>query len=368
MRVPWGDMSAGPERPERDEQAKHGIALSMPQLAASGLATLTTTVGCSFFGVQGTVIGAAVASVATTGGSVIYEHFFNRTSAVIKTAGQQVGQAVQRRAVPGAPRAARPGPADRGRTGRGAGPGSAGAENIDDTPTFRRPADPDAPLRPPSDPDRPRASADDPTRVFRAPADPDRTERLSRADDSDAGDPGSAEPMSPDDAETVRVPAATSGADEPGEGAPSGTARRRRYLLPAAALSAAVIVFAVVMGVVTLVEKGIDKPLSAALRGTSGSGTSLDGGHTGHKPDHHRSPGPTPSGSVSPSGVPTATTAPSTAPSNSPAPTVGSTPPPTSAPARTPASPSGPQERSQAPRPTGPVGNAPSAPTAGSTG
>lgn len=49
--------------------------LSATQLAASGLATVTATVGASYLGVAGTLWGAAFMSVASTAGVAVYKHY-----------------------------------------------------------------------------------------------------------------------------------------------------------------------------------------------------------------------------------------------------------------------------------------------------
>jgi hypothetical protein len=53
--------------------------LSTVQVAASALAAVTATVVASFFGVAGTLIGAALASVVTVIGNAIYTHSLRRT-------------------------------------------------------------------------------------------------------------------------------------------------------------------------------------------------------------------------------------------------------------------------------------------------
>jgi hypothetical protein len=50
------------------------------QVMASVLATVTGAVAASYLGVAGTIIGAAVMSVASTAGSSIYKHYLGRTA------------------------------------------------------------------------------------------------------------------------------------------------------------------------------------------------------------------------------------------------------------------------------------------------
>jgi hypothetical protein len=52
--------------------------LSATQLVASGLATVTATVGASYLGVVGTLWGAAFMSVASTAGVAIYKHYLEQ--------------------------------------------------------------------------------------------------------------------------------------------------------------------------------------------------------------------------------------------------------------------------------------------------
>lgn len=51
--------------------------LSATQLVASGLATVTATVGASYMGVVGTLWGAAFMSVASTAGVAVYKHYLD---------------------------------------------------------------------------------------------------------------------------------------------------------------------------------------------------------------------------------------------------------------------------------------------------
>ncbi|MFC6085160.1 hypothetical protein [Sphaerisporangium aureirubrum] len=57
---------------------KDGLDISAPQVVGGALAAATAAVGASFLGVTGTVIGAALASVATTVGNSVYTHYIER--------------------------------------------------------------------------------------------------------------------------------------------------------------------------------------------------------------------------------------------------------------------------------------------------
>jgi hypothetical protein len=67
-----------------DDESAERIQLSLAQVAASSLAAVSAAVVCSFFGVAGTVIGAAAASVLATVGSAIYSYSLRRTKARIR--------------------------------------------------------------------------------------------------------------------------------------------------------------------------------------------------------------------------------------------------------------------------------------------
>ncbi|MEU8271159.1 hypothetical protein AB0B89_28870 [Sphaerisporangium sp. NPDC049002] len=82
---------------------KEGLDLSAPQIAGSALAAATAAVAASFLGVTGTIIGAAVASAATTVGNAVYTHYLKRTRDRLKEAhglitGQQEAQALREEA------------------------------------------------------------------------------------------------------------------------------------------------------------------------------------------------------------------------------------------------------------------------------
>lgn len=67
-----------------DEEHRERIQLSFAQVAASSLAAVSAAVVCSFFGVAGTVIGTAVASVVATAGGAIYSYSLRRTRAKLR--------------------------------------------------------------------------------------------------------------------------------------------------------------------------------------------------------------------------------------------------------------------------------------------
>jgi hypothetical protein len=67
-----------------DDDGKDKIQLSVAQIAASCLAAVSAAVLCSLFGVAGTVIGTAVASLIATIGSALYAHSMRRTKARLR--------------------------------------------------------------------------------------------------------------------------------------------------------------------------------------------------------------------------------------------------------------------------------------------
>lgn len=64
------------------EQRK--FELSVPQIAGSALAAVTAAVAASYLGVGGTVIGAALMSVASTVATAVYTHYLKRTGDKVK--------------------------------------------------------------------------------------------------------------------------------------------------------------------------------------------------------------------------------------------------------------------------------------------
>jgi hypothetical protein len=69
------------------KEISHGarLQLTVTQVVASVLAAVTATVAASFLGVNGTVIGAAVASLLTVVGNAVYAHSLHRTKARVST-------------------------------------------------------------------------------------------------------------------------------------------------------------------------------------------------------------------------------------------------------------------------------------------
>jgi hypothetical protein len=95
-----------------EDEDRERFQLSAAQVAASSLAAMSSAVICSFFGVAGTVIGTAVASLVATIGGALYSYSLRRTKArlrrlhlagansppfreVVKTARQQSGRIIR---------------------------------------------------------------------------------------------------------------------------------------------------------------------------------------------------------------------------------------------------------------------------------
>ncbi|NEM06283.1 hypothetical protein [Geodermatophilus normandii] len=79
---PGTDPEPAPEKPR--------VSLSVTQVCAGALAAVSAAVLASFFGVAGTVIGAALVSVVSTVGSALYSASLNRTGDRLRKAREQL--------------------------------------------------------------------------------------------------------------------------------------------------------------------------------------------------------------------------------------------------------------------------------------
>lgn len=305
-----------------------GLQLSPSQVVASLLATLTGAVLASYLGVGGTLVGAAVGSIASTTGTEVYRHYLRRSQERLKAAGevlrhrQQTGQHGQRTQ----PAAAQPrGTARLGdaatetlaasRAARGAGGGGYNGRGPDQSP--------------------------DATETQIIPAASSGWQRTA----------GAAEPPG-HTAGKHATGDLTDGAGPDGDGSGPwwrGISRRQWLLYGGVTLG----VFLVAMVVVTIIELSAGKPLDAAVWGKHSTGTSVSTlvGGSGHS--QHQRP-VTPAGSSAPAS-PSSGTVPSSAaasPSGSgPSSGTSGSPVPSSAPAATP-TPGGGQASGQAITPT----------------
>lgn len=66
-------------------QPESASTLSITHILASALAAVTATFAASYFGVSGTIIGAALASVVTVVGNTLYSHSIQRTRARVRS-------------------------------------------------------------------------------------------------------------------------------------------------------------------------------------------------------------------------------------------------------------------------------------------
>ncbi|MFI2103104.1 hypothetical protein ACH436_07415 [Isoptericola sp. NPDC019693] len=239
------------DTPDDEKGAPAPTRLSLTQVVASALAAVSATVLMSFFGVAGTIIGAGLASVVTVIGNFLYTRSIEKTHEQLKPVVTKVVA----------------------RTGPGTVRSRTTAVRVSGTTTTAH-----GTVVSTSD------AADAPTVERRSV-----TETL--ADGTvplDATAPlGETRPLGPVGAEdTALAPAdGESPAGGPADGAvPEGDEPEPRNAWlrfvekhgtkKVLALSAAAL-FVVVMGVVLVVELVIGKPLSDAVRGQEGSGTSI---------------------------------------------------------------------------------------------
>jgi len=350
------------------------IDVSATQVVASLLATVTGAVAASYLGVAGTLVGAAMGSVASTAGAAVYKHYLARSQERLRKAAVVLAPRAGLSGIarhPGQERVAtKPAQGSRGaaggageRTMRAAGSAGAAGDSIRSAGGSGRTASRSAAQARPSSPDYlateafprigghalgwPAEGDQGPTEVFRGlyghPTDPAR---------------GSAEPAATSrgaavtavTAGTGRDSAVTAGARHDSAGTSrdavtkTGTSAGRRRWIVLAGVALGVFVFA--MGCITAFEVAAGKPLTSVLRGQRGSGTTIgdvSGGHARRpsspaktRPTTHastvpatgtpsQSPSPTPSPSLTPSLTPspTPTTSSSSAANASPSPTGG---------------------------------------------
>lgn len=93
MTVPRTDP--GVRAPASSAREKNEGQLSALQISAGALAAVSAAVVASFFGLAGTVIGAAVASVVSTVGAAVYTESMRRTHAGLRRAGSRLVRSPQ---------------------------------------------------------------------------------------------------------------------------------------------------------------------------------------------------------------------------------------------------------------------------------
>jgi hypothetical protein len=318
-----------------------GLQLSGTQVIASVLATLTGAIAASYLGVAGTLVGAAVGSIASTTGTEIYKHYLQRSQERLRTAGQVLYNS-----------AARP------RTGNtmsqtAAGAGSGG----------RHAASPGTSSRPGADPDLAgRETAVWDRRQYGATRDPRETQMIPGVAAQWGGEPGGGAPSggsrsggafpnggapNGDDTASQRAHGDLAG-EAPARGDEGrgslwdaatsffGGLTRRQWLTYGATAAG---FFLLVVAAITVYELTVGKPISAVVYGGHASGTSVGNMLSGHSsrqqqgtthpastssatpaastPASPTSPAATPSGTPTPS-TSVAPSSPSTVPSATP--------------------------------------------------
>ena len=304
-----------------------GLQLSPTQIIAALLATLTGAILASYLGVGGTLLGAAVGSIASTTGTEVYRHYLRRSQERLKAAGEvlrkrQTDAGPHARHAAGQPRdPARLGDAATetlapSRAARGAGsPGGAGGADAGRYNGRGPDASPDATE----------------TQIIPVVASPWERRVGAETAGHTAGEHATGE---------------LSDGSGPGGGgaAPGGggsgpwwrNISRRQWLTYG---GVALGLFLTVMAVITIIELSVGKPLDAAVWGKHSTGTSVGnlvggGGHHTKQPatPHTSTPATQSSGGTAPSSSPAATpsgTAPSPSTPASSAPSSGAAATPT---------------------------------------
>lgn len=222
--------SPGDDAPDAPDEKADAPALSLTQIIASALAAVSTTVLLSYFGIAGTIIGAGAASIITVLANYAYTRSIQKTRDQLKPV---VTQLVQAGAVTTRPRGSTTATLPTVARDGGTQPMTAvRAEGSDDTSVT-------APLT---------------AQVRRGTGDTAVLQAMA---------PGGG---APDDA-----------AAGPAEPARPGPWFRLidRYGKGKVLTVSAVALFVVVMGVVLVAELAIGKPISDAVRGQEGSGTTF---------------------------------------------------------------------------------------------
>jgi hypothetical protein len=314
-----------------------GIQLSGSQVTASVLATLTGAVAASYLGVGGTLVGAAVGSVASTMGTEIYKHYLLRSREGLRSAGQVLHQS-----------------ATRTMTGKtmshtGAGASRAGQHAGSGSQASQQAATQDLADQETAVWDR---------RQYGTPRDPHETQTIHGvpAQWNGAGHGGGAPSGGSGPGDTAsqhahgNLTSEGPAGDEAGRGSRweavtsfFGSLTRKQWLTYGGIAAG---FFLVIMAAITVFELSIGKPLSSAVSGGHSTGTSVGGifssrsapskkvtthpsGSSSATPTGSASVSPTPTGGTSSAATPTPSTpagsgsaSPSTVPS--PTPSTGS--------------------------------------------
>ena len=252
-----------------------GIELSGSKVIAAVMATLTGAIAASYLGVAGTLIGAALGSLASTMGTEVYRHYLLRSQEKLKAAGVLVQHRAAGRSATGQQEVARTRELARRSAGSYQGAGAADAEETQVIPSLAG--------------------------AWRG------------------GPPSEAGPA-------AGHQAAGDVSGGAGSARPGGTGHwwsgiSRRQWLAYGAVAAGI--FLVVMAGITIVELSVGKPLEAAVWGRHATGTSVGNLVSGRTPGQHGVTHTPASRSAQPS-----TSASPGASGSSAAPTAGSSSPP----------------------------------------
>jgi len=310
-----------------------GLQLSPVQIIAALLATLTGAILASYLGVGGTLVGAAVGSIASTTGTEVYRHYLRRSQERLKAAGEvlrhrQADTGQHARHAAGQPTGDQLGDAATetlaaSRAARGTGAGRYNGRGQDRSPGASE------------------------TQIIPVTAEASAWQRRAGA----AGPAGhsAGEHATGELSDEAAVPNGSGGSG--GSGGPWWRNISRRQWLTYGGVALGL--FLVAMVVVTIIELSVGKPLDAAVWGKHSTGTSVGnlvgGGGSGHKQPATHGSSPTPSTQSSGSTAPSSPTA--TPSGASPTPSISGSSAPSSGPAATP-TPGGGQASGQAITPT----------------
>jgi hypothetical protein len=329
-----------PDLPEeKHSQESRAARVSTVQVGASAAAAVTSALAASFFGVAGTLIGAAVGSVVSTVAGALYADYLRRAGSRLRTTSTVVVQRLPSEVLTTTPLRHLTGPV-------GPQPHSAATDS-------RNPANPANPAAVPGRAALQPVRPDSEQTVAVPLATPEEIQQASTSFDPStmhADHHLSETQLIPRiTAETITQPAVTGANSTPvpvgAGGGPNGRApqvapagpggsgplapdpdpgRRPWWRRPPVMLTAlGAICFLVAIGVVTAVELGIGHPLSDShVKGTSISRT-VEGKTTSSTPTPTVTVTVTPSASAS---QPAATASPAATATGTPAPTATSTP------------------------------------------
>ena len=312
-----------------------GLHLSGTQVIAGVLATLTGAIAASYLGVAGTLIGAALGSIASTMGTEVYRHYLLRSQEGLKSAGEILVHRTTGAHTATEQTATQPNGATT-RSGATQGNGAQTAAG------GRHAAQPDLPGQETvtwrrRDP----AGAAPPAETQHIP----ELAALRRNGQAIRWAGGGGQDGRPGPGDTAGTRASGQVSDgEPDSGAPvagHGTGRggrwwdgiSRRQWLAYGGVTAGV--FLVVIAAITIFELSAGKPVNAVVWGKHSTGTSVGNLVGGQSPPHKaRHPAPTGTPSAQPSSSASQGPAGSVAPS-SPAPTTSAPVTPTPTPTTT---------------------------------